>query len=205
MSDAPDWSEVVTGAGGGPINVTGGASFMTPYVNSGFIGVTMDPFSTFSTAGLLSPSLTLMAFAAGFTGPVHNVYLSVNSGSGTLSATQTYAGIYDFGETTANTFTLLCTSASGIAASVWASQGTSPVAMTTNPTLTAGKTYAVGVQVVGGGPTCNGATIGGGWTSPTFTSAPWQATTGSSSTSLPATLAFSGVLHPARLYLAYVN
>lgn len=206
VSDAPDWQTVVTGPGGTqPVGGGGTPSFMTPYVNSGFIGVTMDPFAALGTSGLLSPNCTLMSFAAGFTGPVHNVYVSVNGGSGSLTPNETYAGIYDFGETTANTFTLLCTSASGAAATAWASQGTVPVAMSTNPTLTIGKTYAVAVQVNGGGLSCNGNTIGGGWTSPTFTAAPWQAVFGNAATSLLSTIAFSAVLHPARLYLAYVN
>src|SRR5271154_4862165 len=114
LPDSPDWQNTVTGPGGTQPVTTGGASFLTPYTNSGFLGATIDPLIPTGGIGITSPSLTLLAFGATVTGPVHNIYVPLTAGA-VYTANQTYAGIYDFGNITPSTFTLLATSASGAA------------------------------------------------------------------------------------------
>lgn len=204
VPDAPDFQSIVVGPGGVPVGGASGGSFLTPYANAGFLGVTLDQSGVTGNTGLLSPQTTLMAFAAAFTGPVHNVFLNITTGA-TFTSTKTYAGIYDFGQTTPGKFTLLATSASGVAASVWLGTGTNPVSMTTNPVLTAGQTYAVAIMNDGATVTCWGQTLSGGHAFPTYSVNPWWGNTGGSATALPTTILFSGVTSPARIYQAFVN
>ena len=109
------------------------------------------------------------------------------------------------GQASAGNMTLLCTSASGAAATAWASQGSVPVAMTTNPTLTAGQSYAIGVQVVGGGLSCFGPDPQGSYTSPSFSTFPVQGVLGHSATSLLNPIPFASILHAGRYFMGMVN
>lgn len=206
VPDAPDFEHIVVGPGGTPINVTatGGNGLLGPWGNAGYLGVTLDPNTAPGTQSLLSPNLTLMAFVALFTGPVHNVIVPLTSGS-TFTSNSTYAGVYDMGQALANNMTLLCTSASGAAATAWAAQGSVPVAMTTNPTLTAGKTYVVGLQTVGASLACFGPTVSGTYTSPGFSTFPVQGTLGHNATSLLNPIPFASIGHAARYFMAMVN
>lgn len=206
VPDAPDWERIVVGSGGGPVTVVGGGGngLLGPWANAGFIGVTIDPGIGPGTQGLLSPNLTVMAFTALFTGPVHNVVVPLTSGAVFTSA-NTYAGVYDMGQASAGNMTLLCTSASGAAATAWTAQGSVPVAMTTNPTLTAGQSYAVGLQVVGNTLSCFGTNPQGNYTSPNFATFPVQGVLGHNATSLLNPIPFSSLSHAGRYFMAMVD
>jgi hypothetical protein len=205
VTDAPDWTDVVTGPGGTqPVGGAGGNGLLGMWGNAGFLGVTIDPGIGPATQGLLGGNLSVMAFVALFTGPVNNVIVPLTAGSA-LTGNSTYAGVYDMGQASAGNMTLLCTSASGAAATAWAGQGSVPVAMTTNPTLTAGQSYAVGVQVVGGGLSCFGPSPAGNYTSPNFSTFPVQGVLGHSATSLLNPIPFSSLLHAGRYFMAMVN
>lgn len=206
VPDAPDWERIVVGSGGGPVTVVGGGGngLLGPWANAGFIGVTIDPGIGPGTQGLLSGNLTVMAFTALFTGPVHNVIVPLTSGN-TLTGNSTYAGIYDMGQASAGNMTLLCTSASGAAATAWTNQGSVAVPMTTNPTLTSGQSYAVGVQINGGGLACFGPDPQGSYTSPNFATFPVQGVLGHNATSLLNPIPFSSLLHAGRYFMAMVN
>jgi hypothetical protein len=205
LTDAPDWTNVVTGPGGTqPVVGTGGNGLLGMWGNAGFLGVTIDPGIGPGTQGLLSPNLTVMAFVALFTGPVHNVIVPLTGGN-TLTSNSTFAGVYDMGQASAGNMTLLCTSASGAAATAWTNQGSVPVAMTTNPTLTAGQSYAIGLQVVGGGLACFGPDPQGSYTSPNFSTFPVQGVIGNNATSLLNPIPFSSLLHAGRYFMAMVD
>lgn len=205
VPDAPDWQRVVVGPSGTPVGGTSGNGLLGPWGNAGFLGVTIDPGIGPPTQGLLSPNLTVMAFTALFTGPVHNVIIPLTSGSAGFTANSTYAGVYDMGQASAGNMTLLCTSASGAAATAWANQGSVPVAMTTNPTLTAGQSYAIGVQVVGAGLSCFGPDPQGSYTSPGFSTFPVQGVIGHSATSLLNPIPFSSLNHAGRYFMGMVD
>lgn len=204
VSDAPDWQTVVTGPGGTQPVVSGtGASFLQPIINGGNLGCTMNPYFGQGGASLLGGSHYVMPFAAGFTGTVNNVVIPVTSGTA-LTSTTTFAGIYDWGETTAGTMTLLCSSASGVAATAWASSGLHPVAMSTHPTLTAGKTYAIAAQIGGATLPCAGTTLGTITTGPPA-QYPWGLNVTFGGTSLPATITFASGSISQRLFLGFVD
>lgn len=204
MTDAPDWQEVIVGPGGTPISGGGvSSSLLQPFFNAGFLGATMHPYTGVTGASLLSGTLYLMPFAAAATAAVQNVLLAVATGTA-LTSTTTIAGIYDWGETTAGSMTLLCASASGAAATVWASSGIHPVAMSTHPTLTAGKTYAVAVQVNGATLPVEGLTIAAITTGGLATFPIGGSINGSAST-LPSALTFVSVNIALRTFLAYVD
>lgn len=207
LSDAPDWQEVVTGPGGIQPVGSGAGGFMGLYASGGFIGVTMDPNVAQNTVGLLGGTMYLNAFTAMATGPVHNVYVPVQTGN-TFTAADTWAAIYDFGQASAGHFTLLASSASGVAAGVWASSGANPVAMATNPTLTAGQIYTVATTCLGNTLTALGYTLGLGDTIlPKFANFPYRCNFGSGTTfnPMPATIAFSAVNLNPRVPLYYVD
>lgn len=204
VPDAPDWERIVVGSGGTPIGGGGvGTSLIQPFVNAGFLGVTMHPYTGIGGASLLGGTLYIMPFAASATATVNNVLLAVATGT-SLTSTTTIAGIYDWGEATAGTMTLLCASASGAAATVWASSGIHPVAMSTHPTLTAGKTYAVAVQIGGGPLPVEGLTLSGISTGGLATF-PIGASLGGSATTLPGTITFLSANIALRTFLAYVD
>lgn len=204
VTDAPDFQRIVVGGGGTPIVSGGvGASFLQPFINGGFLGVAMHPYFATGGASLLGGTSYIMPFACALTSPVHNVILPVKSGA-VMTAGTTFAGIYDWGETTAGSMTLLASSASGVAAAAWANAGVVPVAMTTNPTLTAGKTYAVLIQCNGNGPGCEGITLGTVETGPPATY-PMGLNVGAGGTSLPAAITFASATIALRLPNVFVN
>lgn len=163
----------------------------------------MHPYTAIGGASLLGGTLYIMPFAAGATTTANNVTIPVTTGVALTSAT-TFAGIYDWGQTTAGTMTLLASSASGAAATAWASSGLHAVAMATPPTLTAGQTYAVAAQINGATLAVEGLTIGG-ITTGGLATYPVGATASSGGTSLPATITFLSASIALRTFLAYVN
>ena len=193
VPDAPDWERIIVGPSGGPINITGSPSLLSLYATAGYIGVPVNPLGAQNGQSQNTGQLYLEAFNALFSGPVHSVSLAVRTGQ-TLTANENFVGIYDFGQTTANTFTLLAGSAAGAADSIWKNSGTVPVPLTTNPVLTVGQTYVVATLCNGNimnsyGPGQSSA----GVANPLPSTFPWFTQTGAGHTTLPATITFASV------------
>jgi hypothetical protein len=204
VPDAPDWQRIAVGPGGTPVTGGGGGPSFLGLYSPYYLGVTMDPQGAQNTVGTLGGYHWMMAFVATATGPAHNILLPLNN-TGTYTSGTTWAGLYDFGQTTPNTFTLLAQTASGAAATAWDPGGFTSVALSTNPTLTAGQTYAVAVLSNGGTLTTWGYTLGGGGTVRNATSTPFQCFINGGRTTLAPTLAFSAMTGSLRNFLAYVN
>ena len=115
----------------------------------GLLGWTGDPFLSGSNAQSASTKVFLVRFRCTVAGTAgHLVYTIQTAGSG-LTSNECFVGIYDSGQTTANTATLLSTSADQ--SGTWTTAGTYATAMSTPPTLVAGQDYFVAFL-------CNGST-----------------------------------------------
>ena len=115
----------------------------------GYLGWTGDPFLSGSNAQSASTKLFLVRFRCTVAGTAgHLVYTIATAGS-SLTSNECFVGIYDSGQTTANTATLLSTSADQ--SGTWTTAGTYATAMSTPPTLVAGQDYFAAFL-------CNGST-----------------------------------------------
>lgn len=205
VPDAPDWQRIVVGPGGGAINITGAPSWASLYVSAGYIGVPVSPLSSQNAINLNGGPVNMQAFTALFTGPVHSVAVAMRNGQ-PLTANENFVGIYDFGQTTANTMTLLAQSAAGVADPIWASSGTTPVPLSTNPTLTAGQTYMVATLNNGNTLTAYGpGQSAGGVANPLFSTYPWFCDLSGPHTTLPGTIAFSAVSESTAVIITFIE
>lgn len=191
--DAPDWQRVVTGPGGGTINITGSPSLLSLYASLGYIGCPLWPLGAQNGQSQNTGVVYLEAFQALFTGPAHSVSLAVRTGQ-TLTANENFVGIYDFGQATAGTMTLLAQSAAGAADSIWAVSSRSfPVPLSTNPTLTVGQTYVVATLCNGNIMNSFGPGQASAFVANPLAAFPLFSSFGPGHTTLPSTIAFSGV------------
>jgi hypothetical protein len=205
VPDAPDWERIVVGSGGTPVGLpTAGFGYASIFLAAGIVGVTLDGISQGNTTSILTGAVNLMAFTAMATKTVSTLWVPV-TGSTTYTAGTTFGGLYDFGQASAGNFTLLAQSASGAAATAWATAGMTQLTISPSTKLTAGQQYALAVVVGGNSLPVQGNTLGGGIpVTPNYSSAPLQAIYGSH-TSLPSTLSFASAGHPGRFFLAYIS
>jgi hypothetical protein len=208
VTDAPDWTDVVTGPGGVQPVVAGGSSWMSLWGAAGLVGVSLNPIAVFNTnVGLLGGTLYLIPFVALSTATVSQVYVPA-AATVVLTPTTSYVGLYDFGQATSGTFTLLATSASGAFATTIGSNTGAPTTVSPSTKLTAGEVYVAAVQPNGNTINAWGYTGNSTFpTTPNFSTAPlWaQGGGGSGGGVLPPTMAFSTVFRSLRNGLVYVN
>jgi hypothetical protein len=149
-TDAPDWEHVATGPGGtAPVTVTG-ASPYSVYAAMGLFGLTLDPMANTSTLGPTAGVVNFCAFTAMATGTAGHMYTYCSSAHA-VTADENFFGLYDWGETTPGTFTLLGNTAAGAIDAALAAGGLITGAMASGVALTAGNVYALALLINGSG------------------------------------------------------
>jgi hypothetical protein len=150
LTDAPDWTNVVTGPGGGA--VPGNTSAMD-WVPSDFnlSGWSAPPWALQITANFANSTTGYAALwpvkVTTTTTVQHVGFSSVNSGY-SYTANENYIGLYSvsYSGNTPNTFTLLATSAAGaLEAAITPADGFRVTALSTAVSVTAGQVIYAGV------------------------------------------------------------
>jgi hypothetical protein len=149
-TDAPDWEHVATGPGGTPPVTVTGASPYSVYAAMGLFGLTLDPMANTSTLGPTLGAVNFCAFTAMATGTAGHMYIYVTSGHA-VTADENFLCLYDWGETTSATFTLLGNTTAGNIDAALAAGGLVTGALASGVALTAGNVYAMALIVNGSG------------------------------------------------------
>ncbi len=159
-------------------------------LDQGLVGWTLDPRLATGTIGF-NNNLYLNRFCAYQTGSVSHIDYNVTSGGSGLTGGECLIGIYDIGYTTANTLTLLGTSADQ--SSIATSTGTKTAILGTAASLTAGLDYFAAILFNGSSVPQIAGTAGHAFPPANYSSR-LQFEVGSiaSQTSLPSTISSSG-------------
>lgn len=190
--DAPDWQRIRTGPNGTSPVTASGASPYSVYASQGFIGLTMDPYCHTQFFAQTAGKVCFYAFTAMATAKIGHIMVQVGTAA-TPTAHENFIMLFDWGETTAGTYTLLGQTAVGAIDAGLAAGGEVIGALSTSVSVTAGKVYAVGVLINGSVASLASINYVGN-TSPNplgLTAPVYVASTASTFVSPPGSLAFS--------------
>jgi hypothetical protein len=205
VTDAPDWTDVVTGPGGTPPVVAAGASPYSVYYAMGMLGVTCDIAPAGAGRGPSTGRMNFQAFTAGASGTVNNVYMYVVTGT-TPTANENFFCIYDWGVTTANTYTLLGQTAAGAIDTALHSTQLVKGTLTAGVPIVSGTTYVLGFLMNGTVPSfASIATVDFHVLSPFFPNFPQCTFSTAGFTAPPASLAYSAVTGNTASYWGLVG
>lgn len=205
VTDAPDWSEVVTGPGGTPVGPTPGGGPYTIYFNLGFKAITLDPMAAQSSVGRPAGRIDMTMFSPFVTFSCTQVTWPTYLGSA-VTANQNFIGIYDTGQHTAGTATLLAQTAVGACDTPFATTGTHTLPFTSSVTLTAGQNYYITPLNNGGTPGfVNGSADNPYSLNPLGLAPPVVAFLNGPNTTLPATVLISSLTSLTDVFLFYLN
>lgn len=205
VPDAPDWQRVVVGPGAVPVGGGGGTSALGRYAAFGILGVSAEPLIFNGAVGHAGGNITLQAFAALATGTAKHFYTPLNTGSSSFTPNENYVGIYDAGQATAGTATLLASSAAGAAEAAWTPpQQVSVISLGTGAALTGGQMYYMALLNNGANPAFYETTQSAVVQSNVFgTNPPFTCSTTATHTTLPGTIAFSATTRVVDAWLMY--
>jgi hypothetical protein len=205
VPDAPDWERIVVGPGGTPVGPSPGGGVISLYYQAGFIGLTVDPAAVQSNSGHTEGVVGLITFTALATAEANYVY-AIMAGGASCTADENFVGIYDQGNITADTFTLLAATATGVCDTPFADGGIQKLALSSSASLTEGLNYAVGFLNNGGAPTfCSASVTIEQACNPLGTTYPFRVFLAAPNTSLPHTIAYSATSLTNNVWLWYVS
>jgi hypothetical protein len=151
--DAPDWQMVVTGPSAVTPVINAANNIYNVYRAMGMLGLTMDPGQNTGNHQIQSAgSVLFSAFTALQSGTIKTIYTYVGHNV-VCTADENFLCVYDYGETTAATFTLLGHTAAGAIDAALDVVGLLTATLATGVAVTGGSTYAVGLL-------CNGNVVG---------------------------------------------
>lgn len=143
VPDAPDWERIVVGPAGVPVGPGAGFTSYSPYIGAGYIGLTADPYVYTAVTGHNAGVMSLTMFTALVTGTARFITMWVG-GAQSTTANENFVALYDTGQHTAATATLLGASAAGAADVPFATNGLAKIALSSSVPLTAGQNYFAG-------------------------------------------------------------
>jgi hypothetical protein len=155
VPDAPDWEHIVVGPGGTPIGgggVPGSGTSISPYFLLGFKALSADPAYCTSNIGHTNSVLSLMIFTPPVTATLENLWVGTASDASMLP-NENFLCIYDTGQATAGTATLLGQTAAGAADFGLEFAEVEAVALESSVSVTAGQLYYFGLITNGNGAT----------------------------------------------------
>lgn len=206
VPDAPDWERIVVGPGGTPVGGTSTSWWTNIYVQAGYGASTIFPFAVDSAAGISNDHVCLVPFSPFITFSCGHTTMYTNS-TAAVSSNENFLGIYDVGATTANTATLLASTATGAIDSEIGVVGTHTYAFSSAVTLTVGVNYYYAILVTSaGGPGFPGVTNSSpNFWNPQGVTFPITAQSTAVETSLPASIAFSAMTAIDEIWLAFLS
>lgn len=194
VPDAPDWQRIVVGPGATPVGGGSGGGLLSTYYNAEFLGVTIDPTGTTTSAVPRASSVTFMMFAPFKTATANYIWPNIYTG-GTPTANECFMAIYDTGQATAGYATLLGATATGACDVPFSQTGPHKIALATPVALTAGQNYYAAMlnnySAAVGNIYANA--INGNAANPLGLTLPFAANSPATYTSLPSSLAFSAM------------
>jgi hypothetical protein len=205
VPDAPDWQRIVVGTGGTPVGGGATGSIMGFYSAWGILGITGDPLVFNSPISHAGGNVSMLSFQAFTTGTANNIYTPLNTGSNDFTPNENYVGIYDAGQTTPGTATLLGSSAAGVAESKWTPpQQVSIIPLSSGVPLVGGEMYYIAILNNGANPAFYDTTSDAVVAPNVFgTNPPFVCSTTATHTTLPPTVAFSAMTRVVDCWLAY--
>lgn len=151
VPDAPDWERIVVGPGGAPVGPAPGGSITTPYFAAGYLAVTMDPITAAGTGSHDDLVLSFTAFSPFESATISHVTAVTISGAATTT-NESFIAIYDSGQTTAGTATLLAQTAAGACDVPFRNTGVHIIPFASSVALTGGAFYYVAFMNLGATP-----------------------------------------------------
>jgi hypothetical protein len=193
VPDAPDWERIAVAPGGQPIGPTPGGGVVSPYYVAGFKALTVDPATVTGVTGHATGVVALIVFTPFTTFTVNYVYCIIGGTSG-LTPNENYLGIYDCGQTTASTYTLLCATAAGVCDTAFATGGYQKIAIHNPVSLSGSENYALALLNNGANPSFDYAAPNNSATpNPLSTNYPFRSFSTATHTTLPTSIAYSAV------------
>lgn len=205
VPDAPDWQRIVVGPAGTPIGPTPGGGVISPYFTAGFIGVSGDPTACNNSFSHANGVLSLVLFSALATKAATSLWAVVNSGEA-VTAHENFMTIYDTGQTTAGTATLIGATAVGACDTPFTVTGVHQIALSAPVPLIEGENYYVGIISNGSTPGFVGGQVNTNFTlNPLGLTLPFRAFGPGPYTTPPASLAFAAMTLTNTTWLVYVS
>lgn len=203
VPDAPDWERIAVAPGGGPVGQVGFAgSPFSNYVAIGYAGLSIDPMIPMANRGPTGGKLNLFTFTALLSTTVNYITFYVGE-PGTPTANENFVFMYDWGQATANTYTLLGQSAAGVLEPLIPTNGIVKCPLTSGVPIVAGQQYVMGFLFNGTTPQLAGlSTSDGRIMNPLLVAKPISTiNTTTTFTSPPSTFAWSASAIQGTMYL----
>lgn len=203
VPDAPDWQRIVVGPGATPVGGGGSNGWAAAYFNAGFMAMTINPMTPTSSAVVPNTVPVYIRFAPARSGTITYLWPVIYTG-GTPVAYENFMGLYDTGQATAGTATLLSATPVGACDAPFSVTGWHQIALTTPVTVSADEDYFIAMltnftgnvgNIVMQGSTQDYAA------QPFMLNSPFAAVSPAGRTTLPATVAFSTMQLSANFWL----
>lgn len=207
VPDAPDWQRIVVGPGGQPAGPLQGGGILTPYYLRGFYGITCDPEVATQTVGHTQGQIAFVIFSALATFTANFIWAIVG-GTGGLTPNENFVGIYDSGQATPSTLTLLGKSAVGACDTAFATTGVKKIAISPGVACTAGQNYMLAFLNNGASPSfplSETSPSSGLAVNPEGLTFPYRSISTATFTALPSSIAFSALTLSYPVWLFYVT
>jgi hypothetical protein len=206
LTDAPDWERIVTGPGGTPpvVTVTSG-SFASPLLNAGYCGASLYPASQQDTFSGPTGNVSVNTFVALASTTINFVWININAGE-TVTPNENYICVYDQGQATAATYTLLGATAAGACDSPFAHSPMFKIPLAAGVPIIEGESYAFGLimNTTGSAPSFTGSQVSNSSVfNPVGLTYPMCVTSPTTHTTPPATIPWSTAVLASRTYMIF--